>query len=570
MKKLIFLTTFTGVLFFFLLSNSCFAKQQMTILVHSFENTGNKEYSWISAGMTDTVIADLAHIQDISVVSNQDRKKALEEMKFAFSGLAEEDKMIKLGKLTGANVIFTGSYFVSGNRIRIIARLVNVETGKVESSTKLDGTIEGIFDLQDKVVFALMGETEKINIANIKPVNLTEQDKKKIEEKPKPKSTAYEWYAKGLEVQDTNPKEALTDLKTALDIDPNYTDALMMAGRTAGNTLSLFTEAFGYFEKAERIFKSRNETTSVGYAMFIINIGTVYIGKGQPDRALEYYLKSQSIYESLGLQNTAGYAGLMANIGTVYHVKGQPDRVLEYYLNSQSIYESLGLQNTAGYAGLMANIGNIYGSRGQLDRALEYYLKSQSIYESLRLQNTASYAGLIANIGNVYSGKGQPDRALEYYLKFQFIMDRLELQNTADYARNMTNIGTVYSRKSQFDRALEYYLKDKSIEDALGLQNTDGYANVMVNIGTVYSSKGQLDRALEYYLNSKTIKDRLGLQNTANYASIMMNMAVLYETKGHRDMAGKYYRMAYDIYVRSDYSGELRDKALDNAKRLGY
>jgi tetratricopeptide (TPR) repeat protein len=92
----------------------------------------------------------------------------------------------------------------------------------------------------------------------------------------------------------------------------------------------------------------------------------------------------------------------------------------------------------------------------------------------------------------------------------------------------------------------------------------------MVNIGTVYSSKGQLDRALEYYLNSKTIKDRLGLQNTANYASIMMNMAVLYETKGHRDMAGKYYRMAYDIYVRSDYSGELRDKALDNAKRLGY
>jgi TolB-like protein len=222
MKRLFFLMTFTVILFIFLFTNPCPAKQ-MTILVHPFENTGNKDYSWMSAGMTDTVITDLTHIQDISVVSNQDRKKALEEMKFAFSGLAEEDKMIKLGKLTGANVIFAGSYLVSGNRIRVHARLVNVETGKIESSTKIDGTIDGIFDLQDKVVFALMGETEKITIADIKPINLTEQDKKKIEEKPKPKSTAYEWYAKGLEVEDTNPKEALANFKKALDIDPNYT-----------------------------------------------------------------------------------------------------------------------------------------------------------------------------------------------------------------------------------------------------------------------------------------------------------------------------------------------------------
>ena len=248
----------------------------MNILVHPFDNTGDKEYSWISAGMTDTVITDLTRIQNISVVSNTDRKKILEEMKFIFSGLAEEDKMIKLGKLTGANVIFTGSYLVSGYRIRIHARLVNVETGKVESSTKIDGTLNGIFDLQDKVVFTLMGETEKITIADIKPVEITEKDRKEIEEKPKPNVTAYEWYAKGLEVQDTNPKEALTNFKKALDIDPNYTDALMHAGWTAGNILNLFSEALGYLEKAERIFNGRNETKSSDYANLMNSIGNVY------------------------------------------------------------------------------------------------------------------------------------------------------------------------------------------------------------------------------------------------------------------------------------------------------
>ena len=443
MKKHFFLITLAFILFFFLFTTPCPAKQ-MTILVHPFENTGDKEYSWISAGMTDTVITDLTHIKDISVVSNQDRKKAMEEMKFAFSSLAEEDKMIKLGKLTGANVIFTGSYLVSGSRIRVHARLVNVETGKVESSTKIDGTLDGIFDLQDKVVFALMGEAEKINIADIKPVKISEQNKKTIEEKPRPSVTAYEWYAKGLEVQYTNPKEALADFKKALDIDPNYTAALMQAGFTAGNTLNLFSEALGYLEKAERIFKGGNETNSVAYADLMTNIGAVYQSKGQLDRALEYDLNSQSGYDRLGLQNTAGYASLMNNIGIVYDNKGQLDRTLEYDLNSQSVYDRLGLQNTA------------------------------------------------------------------------------------------------------------------------------GYANLMMNIGIVYWKKGQLDRALEYYLNSQSIFDRLGLQNTAGYANLVYNTALLYEKKGQSDMAGKYFRMAYDTYVRSDYSGVWRDKALNNAKRLGY
>jgi len=336
----------------------------MNILVHPFENTGDKEYSWISAGMTDTVISDLTRIQNISVVSNQDRKKVLEEAKFIFSGLAEEDKMIKLGKLTGANVIFTGSYLVSGSRLRVHARLVNVETGKVESSTKIDGTLNGIFDLQDKVVFSLMGESEKITIADVKPVKLTKQDRKKIEKKSKPKLTAYEWYSKGLEVQDTNPKEALTNFKKALDIDPNYTDALMRAGWTAGYTLNLFSEALGYLEKAERVFRGRNETKSSGYAALMNNTGIVYASKGHLDRALEYFLGSQSIYDRLGLQSTADYAALMNNIGTVYKGKGLLDRALEYYINAQAIRDMLGLHNIPGYAGLMNNIGSVYTNKG--------------------------------------------------------------------------------------------------------------------------------------------------------------------------------------------------------------
>jgi tetratricopeptide (TPR) repeat protein len=372
-----------------------------------------------------------------------------------------------------------------------------------------------------------MGETEKLQIADVKPVRLTSEDKKTIEEKPKPKSSAYEWYAKGLEIRDTNPREALTDFKKAIEIDPGYTAALMGAGSTAGDTLNLFDEALGYLERAEKRLKGRNETNTVDYAGLMMNIGLVYNSKGRLDLALEYYLNSQSVWDRLDLKHTTYYAGLMANIGNVYDSKGHLDRAFEYYLNAKSIQDGLGLQNTAGYARLMLSIGVVYLHKGQLDRAFEYYLNSQSLQERLGLQNTVAYAGLMMNIGMVYDIKDQPDRALEYYLNTQSIWDRL------------------------------------------GLKNTAHYASLMMNIGVVYKNKGHLDRALEYYLNSQSIQDGLGLQNTVAYAKPMSNIAWVYEKQGKRDLAGGYYRKAYDTYVKAGYSGPERDKALNNAERLG-
>ena len=59
--------------------------------------------------MTDTVINDLTGIKEVSVISNADRRKIMEEAKFSLSGLVADETMVKVGKLTGANIIFSGS-----------------------------------------------------------------------------------------------------------------------------------------------------------------------------------------------------------------------------------------------------------------------------------------------------------------------------------------------------------------------------------------------------------------------------------------------------------------------------
>lgn len=62
MKKIFFSSVLVLSFLLISLSTQAMAKT-MNILVYPFENTGDKQYSWISAGMTDTVINDLMEIK---------------------------------------------------------------------------------------------------------------------------------------------------------------------------------------------------------------------------------------------------------------------------------------------------------------------------------------------------------------------------------------------------------------------------------------------------------------------------------------------------------------------------
>ncbi len=475
MKELFFYRVFIFSLLFMSLSTPAIAKK-MSILVYPFENKGNNEYSWISAGMTETVINDLMGLRDVIVISNEDRIKIMEETKFILSGLVAEQMILKVGKLTGVNVIFAGSYLVSDNKIKVIARLINVETGEVESSAKFDGTLEKIFELQDKVVLRLLSDAGRMSIQYVSRVRVAEAEKKKIVEKPRQKTTAYELYAKGLELKDTNPKEALAYYEKALDIDEDYVSALIQAGFTAGYTLTMFDEAMDYLTRADEILESKNTANNIDYAMLLRNIGVVYKSKGDLDRALRYYLDAQEILQGLGLQNTPNYSTLIMNIGSVYEIKGYHDRALRYYTNSKQIQEGLGLRITANYATLIMNIGRVYNSKDDIDHSLRYYRESQRIFDMLGMQNTPGYADLMNNIGLVYDSQGDLDRALRYCMDSQQIFDRLGLQSTSGYAALLFKIGQLYEKRGETDMAGRYYRKSYDSHVRAGVMGSDSDA----------------------------------------------------------------------------------------------
>lgn len=542
----------------------------MTVLVYPFENTGDKKYSWISTGLTDSVISDFAKINDVNVISDQDRKTAMKELEFARSGMVDESTIAELGKITGANIILTGSYQVIGEKIRVNAKLMNVETSKIENSIKLDGTIDTIFDLEDKIVIGLLKETNKMNIADVKPIIIKDDILKKIEDKPTSNVSAYEFYSKGREVQDTNPVEALNFFRKALAIDPNYTSALTEAGFTAGNTLNYFSEAIDYLNRADSIFKKKGEANNEEYSNLLLTLGVLYWKMGELDKALSVDRQSKVLKEKLGLVNTLDYAILTMNTGLVYWSKGMLDQSLDFYNKAKNTMDSLGENNTSTYSLLMMNTGLIYWNRGELDTALEYFEKSKKIKDDLNLQNTTGYALLMLNMGLIYYEKNDYDQAMDYYLKDKSISESLGLQKTHDYSLVLNNIALIYWGRNDFTTALKFYNQAKQTEESLNLQNTGFYSMLLMNMGLIYDSQKDLDKALDYYQKSKNVRDKLGLQNTKDYGSLLYNFARIYEMQGKADQAGEFYRKAYNAYSSAGYSGPWLNYSLENAERLGH
>ena len=130
-----------------------------TVAVIPFTNiSGSESDNWISAGIAETVMADLERVSSFSVMG---REAVLEAARTQDTGLtSSEGSALGLGRALGAAWIVGGGYQRLGDRLRITARLVDVRTGAVIGAVKVDGGIDEIFALQDRIVPGLTGDLD--------------------------------------------------------------------------------------------------------------------------------------------------------------------------------------------------------------------------------------------------------------------------------------------------------------------------------------------------------------------------------------------------------------------------
>ena len=81
--------------------------------------------------VTDLLFAKLSVDPGLMLVDREDIKKVLEEHELNLSGLVNPQQATKVGQLTGAKLLITGSVLQVDNSVYLIAKIIGTETSRV-------------------------------------------------------------------------------------------------------------------------------------------------------------------------------------------------------------------------------------------------------------------------------------------------------------------------------------------------------------------------------------------------------------------------------------------------------
>jgi len=187
-----------------------------SIAVLSFDNmSGDPEQEFFADGVVEAITATLSRIRSFFVIA---RNSA-----FRYKGRAVD--VSQVGRELGVRYVLEGSVQKAGSRVRITVQLIDVTSGAHVWADRVDGTLEDVFDLQDRI-------TERVAGALQPSIRLAEIERAR---RKRPQDLgAYDYTMRAMPhvwaLEREASVKALELLEHALAIDPEYPLALSLAG----------------------------------------------------------------------------------------------------------------------------------------------------------------------------------------------------------------------------------------------------------------------------------------------------------------------------------------------------
>ena len=119
-----------------------------SIAVLPFANmSGDPEQEYFADGMVEEIITALSRIRWMFVIASNSS--------FTYKGQAVDVKQV--GRELGVRYVLEGAVRKAGGRVRITAQLIDASEGVHLWADRFDGSLEDIFDLQDRVASSVAG-----------------------------------------------------------------------------------------------------------------------------------------------------------------------------------------------------------------------------------------------------------------------------------------------------------------------------------------------------------------------------------------------------------------------------
>jgi TolB-like protein len=174
-------------------------KNAKRIAIIYFDNSGGEpSLDKLKKGLADMLITDLSNINMLAIVERDKLESILKEQKLNNSKEFDPNTASKVGKLLGAQIILTGGYFEMMGSLRLDARFIDVETGKILKADGVDGQTSNFFKIQKQLAWKIINTLDiKISDAEKKAIEGNEKTKALSFEDAKLYSQALDYYDKG-------------------------------------------------------------------------------------------------------------------------------------------------------------------------------------------------------------------------------------------------------------------------------------------------------------------------------------------------------------------------------------
>jgi non-specific serine/threonine protein kinase len=459
-------------------SNELAPKLENAVAVMTFSNiTGEPTDEWIGSGIAETVTSDLQKVRGLSVIG---RERTFEVLKDLTTGQLvdfDETVAIDVGRRLAASWILGGGYQRIGEMIRITARVIDVNTGEVIRTVKIDGNISEIFDLQDKIVYEL-SQGLHLELGTSEITEIEAYETQSVE--------AYESFSRGMINLRTGSRDSLDRaihyFEKAAEMDPNYAGAwaaLSAAYDLKGGFLSipeLSQKAVEFAQKAVKL----NPRLSHAHQF----LGGAYNTLGRYDEAIA------EIGEAVRLEpNNAGAHGSLAR---AYWIgKGMVEEAIV------ELDHAVAINPQAGYSYLqLVFLHTLAGNYTRAEAAAEHAIELQEKYISGK--EGLQVVGAHTRLGYCYYRQSRYDEAIQEYER------ELEFLQSSDHAlrdRSLTELeqklGAAYLRKGMTEESGQHFKNAiKRFEQRLGKGSDDPFTKYY--IACLYSLKGDADKALKY------------------------------------------------------------------------
>jgi TolB-like protein/Flp pilus assembly protein TadD len=423
-----------------------------SLMILPFEDLSpTADNAWFADGIVSELISALSNVKALRVADAQ----ATKEFK-KYNG-----QLTTYAQTMSIRYFIQGDVRKFGDQIKISSRLLDIETGDHLWQDSMKGTMNDIFDIQEKVA-------EKV-VEGLK-VHLASDEKKKLAERGTESAEAYELYLKGNEYFLRQTKEgfqlAIQLFAEAIKLDRGFARAYQFKANALAALYRTYDQKPAILAEAETLSEEALRLKPDLFAVYQ-PLSHVYMHRGQfteaEEAAREYIRKDPQNYSS------------HFTLGFFYMESGQPAKAIAPYEEAVRLKPD--------YLPILWNLVTNCDSAGEREKCDHWAMMALPYYER-HLKLHPDDEGKRVEHAALLLMSGRTEDAHAAAMKLTTLKDGASLFNTAclfgklgDPAEALRTFRRAIEARFRSIRHLKKFLTDEN-DGVLALQGTPEYEEV--------------------------------------------------------------------------------------------